>query len=97
MRPSFFRPYPLLIALVVVLGLALLLARPVFAAAGIWESYIVLNGTFYDVNAATGNPNFPAQNLGTFVSGSIPLTLSGGFYSHHHPVGVERPFAPGHR
>ncbi len=91
MRPSFFRPYPLLIALVVVLGLALLLARPVFAAAGIWESYIVLNGTFYDVNAATGNPNFPAQNLGTFVSGSIPLTLSGGEAKTYKNSGTTSP------
>lgn len=78
MRSPFSRTYSLVIALIVVMVLIFAVVRPVFAAAGIWESYIVLNGTFYDVNATTGNPNFPAQNLGTFVAGSIPLTLSGG-------------------
>lgn len=63
--------------LVAVMG-ALLLVRSALAAAGIWQSHIVLNATYYDVNATTGNPDFPNQNLGTFMSGSSPLMLSGG-------------------
>ena len=34
----------------------------VFAAAGIWESYIVLNSNYYDVKANTALPDFPASN-----------------------------------
>ncbi len=50
---------------------------PVLAAAGIWQSYIILNSTYYDVNAATANPDFNGQNLGTFIAGSAPLALNG--------------------
>lgn len=55
-----------------------LTVRPVLAAANIWESYIVLNNTYYDVNAATGNPDFNNQDLGIVVPGSIPLVFNGG-------------------
>lgn len=51
---------------------------PVLAGGGIWESYIVLNSLYYDVNANTGNPDFNQQNLGVFTPGSNPLTLNGG-------------------
>jgi len=77
MRPTLSRHFPLLAVLAAVLTLTLLVVRPVFAAAGIWESYVVLNSAYYDVQASTANPDFTNQNLGTFVPGSVPLTLNG--------------------
>ncbi|MCB0243470.1 MAG: hypothetical protein KDI12_08680, partial [Anaerolineae bacterium] len=53
-------------------------AMQVLAAAGIWQSYVVINGVYYDANASTGNPDFQNQNLGTFTPGSAALLLSGG-------------------
>lgn len=78
MRPKVFRVALLLVILAALLGSVLMWVQPVFAAAGIFESYVVLNNTYYDAGASTGNPNFHGQNLGTFVPGSVPLTLSGG-------------------
>jgi pullulanase/glycogen debranching enzyme len=78
MRPTNSRMIFSLLGLCVGLFNLLLLTQPVFAAAGIFESYIVLNNTFYDAGANTTNPDFHGQNLGTFVPGSIPLALSGG-------------------
>ena len=70
-----------LIVVLVVAAVAAATVSPVtqvFAAAGIWESYIVLNGSYHDVNANTALPNFPNSNLGSFTAGSSSLTLSGG-------------------
>ena len=71
------------LGIVLVLGLLIAVAvvlpvGQVFAAAGIWESYIVLNGVYRDVNANTGNPDFHNQYLGAFTPGSTPLMLNGG-------------------
>ena len=52
--------------------------RTALAAGGIWQSYIVINGTYYDANASTTNPDFSNQNLGSHTSGSSSLILSGG-------------------
>ncbi|HRD43380.1 MAG TPA: hypothetical protein PLN30_06485, partial [Ferruginibacter sp.] len=42
------------------------IANPV--NSGIFESYAVVNGSWYDLQAATGNPDFNGANLGTFNS-----------------------------
>ncbi|MBN1260704.1 MAG: DUF3372 domain-containing protein, partial [Anaerolineae bacterium] len=67
-----------LFTLVAVILSVLSLSQPVLADGGIWQSYIVLNSTYYDVNATTGNPDFTGQDLGTFTPGATPLTLNGG-------------------
>ncbi|HEY89076.1 MAG TPA: hypothetical protein G4N98_04990, partial [Thermoflexia bacterium] len=51
--------------------------EPVLAAGGIWESYVVLNDTYYDVNATTSNPDF-TNYLGVFSQPLKPLILNGG-------------------
>jgi pullulanase/glycogen debranching enzyme len=61
-----------------VAAVALLPVTQVFAAAGIWESYVVLNDNYYDVNANTNLPNFPGASLGVFTAGSSALVLNGG-------------------
>ena len=61
-----------------ILTIIILSTRPVFAASGIFESYVVVNGAYYDAGAATGYPDFNGTNLGSFTAGTTPLTLSGG-------------------
>jgi hypothetical protein len=78
MRPYLLRSLLPLAILAVILVSLFAVVRPVSAAAGIFESYIVLNGTYYDVNANTSNPDFPGEYLGTFSSIWRPLTLNGG-------------------
>jgi fibronectin-binding autotransporter adhesin len=48
-----------------------------FATTGIFESYIDLNAQFYDMQAATANPDYQGFNLGTF-SANGTLTFTGG-------------------
>ncbi len=48
-----------------------------FASFGIFESYVILNGTYYDLFATTVNPDFNGANLGTFNT-SGTLTFNGG-------------------
>ena len=62
--------------LFVLLGAALLPPTAV-AGTGIFESYIDLNGQFYDMQASTANPDFQGFNLGTF-SANGTLTFNGG-------------------
>ncbi|AWA29764.1 hypothetical protein HYN48_06555 [Flavobacterium magnum] len=50
---------------------------------GIYESYAILsiNGganAYYDMNAATANPDFQGANLGTFTLGTNSLVVKGG-------------------
>ncbi len=52
------------------------IANPV--NSGIFESYAVVNGSWYDLQAATGNPDFNGANLGTFNSASGSLIVNGG-------------------
>lgn len=47
------------------------------AGTGVFESYIVVNGTFYDMQANTGNPDFHERDFGTFLATGT-LTASGG-------------------
>ena len=51
-----------ILVIVLIFCFAVSLARPALAVARIWESYVVLNGTYYDANANTGNPNFANQD-----------------------------------
>ncbi|MDX9953373.1 MAG: hypothetical protein RBT75_04725, partial [Anaerolineae bacterium] len=67
-----------LVLLAGLLPAALGAPKPVLAAAGIFESYIVLNNTYYDVKAVTTNPDFNNQDLGTFIQDSTSLMLNGG-------------------
>jgi hypothetical protein len=46
--------------------------------SGIYESYAIVNGTYYDMQAVTGNPDFQGANLGTFCSNTSSLLLNGG-------------------
>ncbi|WP_435354540.1 hypothetical protein [Emticicia sp. SJ17W-69] len=51
----------------------------VFAQAnnnGFYETYIIINNTYYDLGANTGNPNLQGNNLGTF-SCTNSLILNG--------------------
>ncbi|MFN4256885.1 MAG: MopE-related protein, partial [Saprospiraceae bacterium] len=50
---------------------------PNTGTSGIYESYAVVAGTYYDLQNATANPDFQAFNLGQFGPGGT-LTLSGG-------------------
>jgi pullulanase/glycogen debranching enzyme len=77
-KPAVLGTSPFVLLVSIIAFLTLFAVRPVWAAAGIWESYIVLNGAYYDVKANTALPDFHGQHLGTFVPGAIPLTLSGG-------------------
>jgi hypothetical protein len=40
------------------------------AGSGIFESYAIVNSTFYDLQNATANPDFAAANLGNFTMGT---------------------------
>lgn len=60
--------------LLLVLGLS---SKSAYAAFGIFESYVVINGTYYDLYATTGNTDFNGYNFGSFVTGST-LTFTGG-------------------
>ncbi len=45
--------------------------------ASIWDAYVIVNGTYYDLLTATANTDFNGHNLGSFNLGSS-LTLNGG-------------------
>lgn len=47
------------------------------AGSGIFESYVIINGTYYDAGAATANADFLNANLGAYY-GTPTITLSGG-------------------
>ncbi|MEI6412567.1 MAG: T9SS type A sorting domain-containing protein [Bacteroidota bacterium] len=50
---------------------------PARASYGIFESYVVVASTFYDLFATTSNPDFSGANLGSFTTGGT-LLLNGG-------------------
>ena len=56
--------------------LPLLLTQAVKAGSGIFESYAVVNGTFYDLSAVTANTDFQGASLGTFATNAT-FTLNG--------------------
>ncbi len=59
---------------------ALLLASAAasYAGAGIYDSFAIVNGSFYDLGATTGLPDFQGANLGTFdISTAAQLKLGG--------------------
>ncbi len=58
---------------IVLLGVMVL---PASAASGIFQSYIVVGGNYYDAQATTANPDFSA-GLGSYTEGGT-LTLNGG-------------------
>lgn len=45
--------------------------------AGIFESYVIIGSTYFDLNDASMNSNFEGANLGSFSSGQS-LLLNGG-------------------
>ncbi|MFZ1527872.1 MAG: lamin tail domain-containing protein, partial [Ferruginibacter sp.] len=45
--------------------------------SGIYQNYAIVNGNYYDLLAATGNPDFNGADLGSFCSNSSSLTLGG--------------------
>ncbi|MBK8699748.1 MAG: hypothetical protein IPN29_09425 [Saprospiraceae bacterium] len=47
------------------------------SSSGIFESYAVVGGTYYDLQNNTGNPDFQGYDLGSFNQGGT-LTFSGG-------------------
>lgn len=53
------------------------LSFPARADYGIFESYVVVASTFYDLFATTGNTDFSGANLGSFTTGGT-LLLNGG-------------------
>ena len=59
-----------------VLLLAVFAHQRTQAASDIFDGYAILNGTYYDLVTATGNPDFQGANLGNFLSSSS-ITLGG--------------------
>jgi GEVED domain len=51
-------------------AILLLSIQTALAGSGIFESYAIVNSTFYDLQNATANPDFAAANLGTFTMGT---------------------------
>jgi trimeric autotransporter adhesin len=51
-------------------------ASRAIAGSGIFESYVVFNSAFYDLQNPTANPDFQGNNLGTFTA-STNFTLGG--------------------
>jgi hypothetical protein len=64
---------PSVFAFFLVLGLS----TRAHANFAIYESYVILGGTYYDLFATTGNPDFSGANLGSFTTGAT-LTFTGG-------------------
>lgn len=48
-----------------------------FGAAGIYDPYAIVNGTFYDLGGASVNPDYQGANLGTFDPATDQLFLGG--------------------
>ncbi|MFM2385726.1 MAG: hypothetical protein RL660_483 [Bacteroidota bacterium] len=61
------------IVLTIALGLMAISAQ---AGSGIFESYVKIGSTFYDLGATTGNPDFQGASLGAFTSGAT-ISLNG--------------------
>lgn len=60
-------------------AVACLLLAPAttFAGAGIYDSFVIVEGTFYDMGATTSNPDFAGASLGSFDSTLDDLDLGG--------------------
>ncbi len=48
-----------------------------YSAAGIFDSFVIVEGTFYDIGATTANDDFQGFNLGTFDKTTDDLDLGG--------------------
>lgn len=59
-----------------VLTLSAIGSSALFAGAGIFDSFAIVEGSFYDLGASTGNPDFAGSNFGTFAQ-SDSLDLGG--------------------
>ena len=49
------------------LSAALLIASPMYGGAGFWDSFTVVESTFYDLSASTSNDDFNGTYLGLFT------------------------------
>jgi len=48
-----------------------------FGAAGIYDSFVIVESTFYDAGATSGNPDFDTANLGSFDVNTDTISLGG--------------------
>jgi hypothetical protein len=59
-------------------------------SAGFNQTYIVVNNTYYDLNAATNNPDFNGANLGSFCQGATTgLTFNGAEHNNYKCGGCD--------
>lgn len=67
--------------LIPLLSLMLLISSPAFGGAGLFDSYTVVNSTFYDLSGDSINADFSGTNLGDFDT-SESLTIGGQLKSY---------------
>ncbi len=59
-------------------------------SAGFNQTYIIINNTYYDLNAATANPDFNGANLGSFCQGATTgLTFKGAEHNNYKCGGCD--------
>ena len=89
------------------LSAALLIASPMYGGAGYFDSFTIVESTFYDLGASTSNDNFDGYNLGEFniddtlsIGGQIKTYKYGGtdvygadLYYSFHEVGSSPSFS----
>jgi len=59
-------------------------------SAGFNQTYIIINNSYYDLNAATVNPDFNVANLGSFCQGATTgLTFKGAEHNNYKCGGCD--------